>query len=207
MITSQTLKKKQVMEHSNRKLYAGSITVEAAFIMPIVIMIIFALLYLAFYLHDICKIRAETDLILFKTGITMKHDAAIATGEIVYDNITDRGVFYLLTGNTGKEKTAITDFLSRKLSKGLLLVNIKAVNVNVERRKVTVAVEVDTKVSLPGIKYLFHSLSRTMVEGVQPVHNPAETIRYTEVILDTGSKIKGIHELKKKIEDLLNLNN
>jgi TadE-like protein. len=198
---------KQIIKHSNRKLYAGSITVEAAFIMPIVIMTIFALLYLAFYLHDICRIRAETDLILYKAGITMKHDTAIATGEIVYDNIMDRGVFYLLTGNAEKEETAIRDFLSRKLSKGLLLVSIKAINMEVERRKVTVSVEVDTKVTLPGIKYLFHPLSRTMVEGVQPVHNPAETIRYTEVILDTGSKIKGVDELKKKIEDLLNLNN
>lgn len=187
----------------NNKTNTGSITVEAAFVMPIVILTIFALIYLALYLHDICRIQAVTDMILYKGGLTVKHEANVITGEVDYENINDRGIFYSLLGSTTEEEEQIRYYFGQELSKGLFLAKIKEVNIEVDKLKLTVSVEADINVSLPGIKYLFEPFSNTVIKGEFPVHNPAETIRCTEVILETGSSIKGVDELKEKIEDFI----
>jgi hypothetical protein len=199
-----------MMERKNNpknKYLQGSITVEAAFVMPIVIFTIFALIYLAFFLHDMCKIQGMVDKTLHKAGISAKHEANIVTGEISYENISERGVFYLILGNTEEEENRIQLYLQHELSKGLFLTKISSVIVNLGKFKLTVEVEAETKVALPGIKYLFGPLSYRKITGEYPVHDPVESIRRSEVILDTGSKIKGVEELKEKLESIFNFNN
>jgi len=184
----------------NNKYFKGSITVEAAFVMPIVIFTIFALIYLAFYLHDMCRIQGIVDMTLHKVGITVKHEANIVTGDISYEDISERGVFYLILGNTEEEENQIQQYLQQGLSKGLFLTKISSVYVDLGKFKLTAKVEAETKVSLPGVKYLFDPLFSRKITGEYPVHNPVESIRRAEVILDTGSKIKGMEELKDKLE-------
>lgn len=178
----------------------GSITVEAAFVMPIVIITVFALIYLAFYLHDICKIQAVTDIIIHKAGITVKHDADIVTGDVDYEHINDRGVFYILLGSTDADEKQIKDYLIQKLSKGLFLVEVGNINVDVGKFKISASVQADATVTLPGVQNLFQVFSKTVIAEEYPVHNPAETIRLIEVVLDTGSSIKGVDEAKEKLE-------
>ena len=188
--------------NSNNKYFKGSITVEAAFVMPIVIFTIFALIYLAFYLHDMCRIQGIVDMTLHKVGITVKHEANIVTGDISYEDISERGVFYLILGNTEEEENQIQQYLQQGLSKGLFLTKISSVYVDLGKFKLTAKVEAETKVSLPGVKYLFDPLFSRKITGEYPVHNPVESIRRAEVILDTGSKIKGMEELKEKLEGI-----
>ncbi|MHB8129870.1 MAG: TadE family protein [Mobilitalea sp.] len=183
---------------------SANLTVEAAYILPIVIFTIFALIYLAFYLHDRSRIQGMVDKTLHKAGFTVKHEADIATGEISYDRINDRGVFYLAVGSTEMEEKQIQKYLQQELADKLFLSKIKSVKVEVGKFKITITVETNTKVSLPGIKYLFDQFSYTEIEGEYPVHNPTETIRRAEVALETGSKIKGIDELKEKMERIFN---
>jgi len=183
---------------------SGSLTVEAAYILPIIIFTIFALIYLAFYLQDMCRIQGMLDKTLIKAGFAVKHEADIATGEVAYDRINDRGVFYLAVGSTEKEEKQIQKYLQQELAEKLFLSNIKSVKVEVGKFKITLAVEANTKVSLPGIRYLFDRFSYTEITGEYPIHNPAETIRRAEVVLDTGSKIKGVDELKERLERIFN---
>lgn len=178
----------------------GSITVEAAFVLPIVILTVFALIYLTFYLHDICRIQALTDMTLHKAGITVKHEADIATGEVAYDSINDRGVFYILFGNSEKEEEQIQSYLMQQLKDGLFLTRISGVSVKADKFKIKISVKTVTEVSLPGIRWLFEPFSNTIVAGEYSVHNPAEAIRCTEVILETGSSIKGVDKIKEKLE-------
>jgi hypothetical protein len=185
----------------NRNMRSGSITVEAAFVMPIVILAVFAVIYLAFYLHDMCRIQAAMDKTLHKAAITIKHEADMETGEVAYENINDRGVFFLLYGGL-EEEMIIEDYLQQELSEGLFLSKIISVSADVGLFSINASVKAETKVSLPGIKYLFAPSSTVEIKRDYPVHNPAETIRRTEVILDTGSSIKGVDELKEKLEDI-----
>ncbi len=182
---------------------SGSITVEASFVMPIVIMTIFLLIYLSFYLHDICRIQGTVDLILHQAGFSLKHEADIATGEVDYQKINDRGVFYLLFGNMQEEEEQIYGLLKQTLAKKLFLVKIDEINVTVNKTKVEAVVKTDTQVNLPVFSYLFELLPDREIKAACPVHNPAETVRYTEVILELGSEIKGVDELKEKIEKFI----
>ena len=182
---------------------SGSIAVEAAFVMPIVIFTVFALIYLAFYLHDRCRIQGIMDLTLHKAGISVKHDCDITTGEVDYNNLGGRGIFYLLLGSTSDDEKQIKDLLKKDLSVGLFLTKVKTLEVNVDKSYIKVSIEADSKITLPGISYLFKTLSHFKVSGEYPIHNPAETIRRAEVILDTGSGIKGVDELKDKLEKIL----
>jgi hypothetical protein len=188
---------------SKEDMSSGSITVEAAFVMPIVILIIFALIYLAFYLHDINKVQGVADLTLHKAALTVKHEADIATGEVTYEDINDRGIFYMLLGNTEKEEEEITELCEQELSQGLFLVKIRSIKVEAGNFNISIAVETAAEITLPGLSHLFYVFPDKTITGEHVVHNPAETVRCTEVILETASDIKGVDELKKKIENMI----
>lgn len=190
---------------SGRKKYIpGSITVEAAFVMPIVILAVFALIYLAFYLHDLCRIQGNVDLALHKAGLSVKHEADIATGQVAYEDINDRGVFYLLFESSAEEEAELKELLEQELSKGLFLVKIGSIKVEADKLRIKASVKTDMDVKLPLFSHLFNSLPDKVIYGEYPVYNPAETIRIMEVILETGSEIKGVKELKEKMKKLIN---
>lgn len=181
----------------------GSITVEASFIMPIIVLTIFALIYLSFYLHDVCKIQGIVDKTLQKAALCVKHETDFATGAIDYENINDRGVFYLVLGSTKEEEKQINDFLVRELSNVLLLSKVTAVDTSVGKQSISVQVEVQTKISMVWVKRFFTSFSQIEIQGEHAIHDPAETLRRTEVALDTATKIKGVDKLKDSLENIL----
>lgn len=183
----------------------GSITVEAAFVIPIVIFTVFALIYLAFYLHDYCRIQGTMDKVLHKATITIKHDADITTGKVSYETIGSRGVFYLLTGDSNSEKSEILEYLSHELSKGLFITKIQNIQVEVGKLSISASIKAEAQVTLPYFQRLFDQFTSTRINDSCPVHDPAETIRLAEVILDTGSDIKGVNELKDKIDNIMKL--
>ncbi len=154
-------KKHQRLKHDS--FLAGSITVEAAYVMPIIILILITFIYLAFYLHDICRITGEMELALHKAGVSFKHDATIKTGEVDYDEINDRGVFYRIFGSTKEKETRVNNYLKQELSEGLFLVKIKNIKVEDNKSKVTVSVVYHTKLSIPWIAKLFAPLSDQVI--------------------------------------------
>lgn len=186
------------------RLVNGSITVEAAFVMPIVILAIFALLYLSLYLHDICRIQSVMDLALNKVGMTVKQESDFKTGRVHYEKIGKRNTFQLFSGIGEEEEKQIESYLQEDISKGLFLMKIKAIDVKADQFKIKINIETNTKVTLPGISGLFRQFDNTVVAGEYPVHNPPETIRCTQVILETGSGIKGVDQVKEKIEAIFN---
>lgn len=189
--------------NTKRAKQKGSLTVEAALIMPIVIFTLFSLIYLAFYLHDICRIQGMVDKTLNKAGLSVKHEADIATGDVYYEKINDRGVFYLPFGSTKGDEDSIKSYLQKELSEGLFLTDIDEIEVKAGKFDISVSVDTELRLSLRGIQKFFEPYRHRIIEGKCAVHNPAETIRMSEVVLSTGYKIKGIKALKEKIEGFL----
>lgn len=168
--------------------------------MPIVVLTIFALIYLAFYLHDYCRIQGILDKTLHKAAVTMKHEADFITGEVAYEKINDRGIFYLITGSAAENKNRITAYLQEELKNSLFLFKITSIDAEAGKLSVSISIEAKEDVMLPYFQHLFDRLSHIRAEDSSFVHNPAETIRCAEVILDTGSNIKGVKQLKEKLE-------
>lgn len=180
----------------------GSITVEAAFLMPIVIFAIFAIIYLAFYLHDVCRIQGIVDKTLQKAALCVKHEADLKTGKVNYQVIGDRGVFYLILGATDKDVEQIQKYAQQELSQGLFITKATEIEATVGRFSLVLSVDTEIKVPIPWIKQWFQALSHGRITGEASVHNPAETIRRAEVVLETGSEIKGVDKLKEKLESI-----
>lgn len=186
---------KAVRDKINREA-GGSIVVEAAFVMPLLVLTIFALIYLSFYLHDYSRIAGAMDLVMQKAGVAIKHEADLDTGCVYYERINERGVFYALSGDSEADERRITQLLEKELAGGLFISRISKVEVELGRLSIKIMVSAKADISLPFIKAAAGSLLDMNFEGRYPVHNPAETIRICEVILDTGSKIKGVDKLK-----------
>jgi len=182
----------------------GNITVEAALVMPVVVFVLFALMYLSFYLHDRCIVQSAVDQTLHRAALTLKHEADFSTGEIYYKEINSRGVFYLPFGSTKAEEDNIRKFLQKELEDGLFLAKISGVHVDVGKFNITISVEADISITMPGVTNIWEPNNYMTVKGKSQIHNPAETIRLSEVILDTGTKIKGVEALKEKLENILN---
>jgi hypothetical protein len=181
----------------------GSLTVEATLIMPIIILAIFSILYLTFYLHDTYRIQGEMDKVIHKSGLMLKHESQIETGNIFYDNINNRGVLYPVLGDTEADELQIQRYLQKELSKGLYIMEINGIDVTVDPWNISVSLTSEAKISIPLIKNMAQSYLKKEYKTTYPKHNPEETIRMAEVILDTGSKIKGMDELKENLEGIL----
>ncbi len=184
-----------------RKIQA-SFTLEAVFIMPIVLFIIVFILYLSFYLHDICKIQGLTDLVRHKAALNFKREADVNTGKMNYDGI-NKGIFGRLLEGTETKETDVENHLYRMLSKGLFITRVTDVHVSKDTFHIAIRVEGTTRIPIKAIQQLFSSGRTLAVEAKAPYHNPAETVRMSEVILDTGEEIKGFDKLKESIGKLI----
>ena len=179
----------------------GSIVVEAAFVMPIVIFTVFALIYLSFYLYDICMLQGRVDLILHKAGINLKHMADLQTGEIDYEIFFEQNSIDILSNSSDRKEAQIKQILSKELNHGLMVCRLKSVNAEVGALGIKISIEAEHKISLPFFAYLFQNI---IITDSVPIHDPAETIRRDEIILETASEIKGLNTLKNKLENILN---
>ncbi len=181
----------------------GNFTVEAALLLPMILFIIYSMVCLSFYLHDRSRMEGILDEVLHKGALTLKHEADIRTGRVEYENIGNRGVFYLLTGDTEQQEKEFKDYLQEISEKGFFLTEITDIQVEVNKLTIKITLEGEFEVPLKGIREFFHPDSKITVEAERSIHDPAEFIRISEVVLDTGSKIKGFEELKGRIDKIL----
>ena len=186
------------------KVYA-KFTIEAVLVMPIVLFTIVFVIYLSFYLYDYCRIQAITDLLLHRAALNLKHEADIAEGDIFYDEIGRQGVFYQAFGISESKLNHMESFLADKLSKGLLATEVTDINVSANMLKVSVCVEGKFLIPIKGVAEMLFKERTVKVEAERELHNPANTVRMSEVVLDLGSKIKDLSEIKENLESLRRL--
>lgn len=181
----------------------GSFTIEAALVIPIVLFTIFSLIFLSFYLYDICRIQAVADNALHKASITMKHESDLASGRTEYEKINDRGVFYLLSGATEEESNEINRYIGQELEDSLFFTDISDIDVEAGKYKVVIKIKGRFHIPIRGISDLLPINQDIHVVVDSPVHDPADTIRIAEVVLETGSKIKGVDKLMDQLREIL----
>lgn len=178
----------------------GSFTVEAALIMPMLFYLIFSLFYLSFYLHDINRIQGYLDKMLNRTSILIKHEADIKSGEIIYSKINQRGILYNIVGKSEVLEDDIRSYITEELSDGLFMMQITDIQVKIEKYRIEAKVEIRTRMPIKGVLSFFKPRQQKVIEEQVTIHDPADTIRMSEVILDTGSKVKGLEELSNIVE-------
>lgn len=178
----------------------ASITVEAAYVMPIVIFTIFAVIYLAFYLRDYCILQNAIDMTALKASFYANQPSDMAEDEIYYDAINSRGVFYQLVGDLSPVKQQILSVLNKELENSMFLYDRISIQVEVDHYNIKISLNAKRNINLPIIGKVFNRMESTDLVSNYPIHRPAETIRSMEVIMNTASEIKGVSELKKILE-------
>lgn len=170
--------------------------------MPIVLFIVVFIVYLSFYLHDYCKIQGVTDIALYKAAMNIKHEADIGSGKVEYDKI-NKGLISQIFNHSDTNERKIEDYIYMQLSKGLISSRISDVHVTKGLFKLSVRVEANFIFPLEGLRWIIALDNTLIVEGQSDYHYPANSVRISEVILDTGSKIKGFNKIKEGIEKLI----
>lgn len=177
----------------------GSFTVEATIIIPLVFFLIFALFYLGFYLHDLNRIQGAVDATLNRAALIIKNEADLINGDIHYDRIKDRPVFSLFSQNTIELENNIKDCLDTKINKGLFITDITGKEVSIRGGKIKIMIVSKSKIGLVGVSRFFNPVSQQTYESTYTIYNPADFIRKAEIVLDTGSRIKGVDKLKESL--------
>ncbi len=181
----------------------ASITVEAAYVMPIVIFAVFAVIYLAFYLHDYCILQGAVDRTVRKADFYSNQVSDMEMGEIYYEAINSRGVFYPIFGDSSDMEGQMRRVLKQGLEGRLFLYDVVSTHAEADQYKIELILSAKRKINLPIFGKVFRSFEAVSITGGCSIHRPAETVRFMEVIMDTASEIKGVSELKEKLEKFL----
>lgn len=181
----------------------GSFTVEATIIIPLIFFLIFALFYIGFYLYDLNRIQGVVDNTLNKAGLMIKNDADLINGDIHYDKIKERPVFSIFSQNTAELEDNIRDHMDTGLNKGLFIMDITHKEVAISGGRIKIKIITKSNISLGGVFNFINPDRQQTYESSYTIYNSADFIRKAEIVLDTGSKIKGLDKLKEKLQKIL----
>ncbi|MDF2513016.1 MAG: putative rane protein [Herbinix sp.] len=143
------------------------------------------------------------DLSAHKASFYSNQVSDLEQDEIYYEAINSRGVFYLLVGDTSPMKQQVLKDLKKELENSLLLYEKVILQAEIDHYSIKVTVSAKRKIILPIFSRILRTMENANISANYPVHRPAETIRSMEVIMNTASEIKGVSELKEKLEKFL----
>ena len=136
-----------------KKSMKASITVEAAFVMPLVICVIFSFLYLIYYLYDTIAIQSTIDHTLHKAIIYTSKEADFEQNDINYEEREYQGVLSSLFRDRQSMEEMIEAYCSKELEEKLFLVDISSIDVNYKTFKVEISVYIKGNLVLPTSRY------------------------------------------------------
>lgn len=182
----------------------ASYTVEAALIMPIIVIVIMALLYMGFYMHDKSRIQAIINSNLIRAGLIIKHELLIKGNEIDYINLDSRGIYYPILGDIKQEKERIINNLNDQFASNLYLAQIEDINVELDHFNINIEVVVLMDISILKVKELFTgSGTNITISSNGRVHYPAEAVRKFDVMEGMINDVKGYDQVLGKLNSFI----
>lgn len=182
----------------------GSYTVEAAFVMPMIIFIVIALIYMSFYMHDKSRIQSILDTAITQSSLMIKHEMDSTNREIDYEHIDARGIYYPVIGSVEKERNAIIEMVKAQLSSGLFIANIENITVEADHLDIQIKVCARMKISILKVKEFFYgSGTQVTITSRGRVHYPAEFVRRFDVVEGVAHDIKGYDEIILKLQKII----
>lgn len=182
-------------EHPNR----GSITVEMSMIFPIVMYVIFSIIYAGMYLHDYVTIHQAIDEIVLECNTAAKYPMESDGEHINYSCINDRGVFFIIDSDYSIEDNIYSQRLMELLKNRLFITIIEQPKVDIAYTKITASTKCIVKIPFKSVRVLLGEdrLNYSQTSEAEVFH-PAEFVRKFTVLsnLVEGTQI-GDESLKK----------
>ncbi|MDO5291187.1 MAG: pilus assembly protein [bacterium] len=178
----------------------GSITVEAAFVIPIIVVILMALIYFSFYLHDQTVVACVIDEANERLNQAVRQPTNYETGEISYEQLTSQSLLCRVNGDYSVEIDSMRKFIKDRLNKRLMIGEIETIDIKKEQTLITTTVTAKNRIHFfPALEYLkdYHvSVNAADCE----VNNASEYVRAASVTLDVVSQTKAFD----KVADVIN---
>lgn len=177
---------------------SGSLTVEAAFVFPIVCFVLLAVMYMGFYQVDKSNVgtivhqAAEEQAVCMKELVEFEEKKSFSKHQLFY--------FLQSTVETeNKRKGQVEEELFDKLMMG----TVESVSVEADYTKVTVSATISMNIGISRIKEFFTGTPLQYSTSVTvPVHNPSEFARIYDAMGEMLDDIKGFQKVKDKLREM-----
>lgn len=181
----------------------GSMTVEAVFLIPIIIFVIFAFMYMALYFYDQILIDTTSRGAALEQEQRIRHTTDGKTGMIQFEKVSVKGLENLLQ-NYDTEEENITNKL-KKINKNMFQGAVKNTEVSIHTGNIEISGDSEILSLTKAVGSYLPKSSRSNRHYVKlAVHNPEEFVRgYTaleEIAEQTGQAGKIKQTLKKLLK-------
>lgn len=182
----------------------GYFTIEATFILLTVFLVIFGLIYFTFHLQDLTQIQTAMNESLQEEAYYFKHCIDNKTGDIMYENINQKGLFSCYVSEVNVKK--IKENLFSKLDNKLIITTISNVDIKKVGQNIKIVVKSQLNIGISKVKayFLGVGIDHSQEQKIS-IHNPAEFLRGYKAISVLVEDMKGykvIEQLFKKINDV-----
>ncbi len=163
------------------KIQEASVSVEAAYIMPIILGVIFAVMTLSFYFYDVAAAQAVLDRSLEEMGNLFVHPCK---EDLFYDyGAVNERFLNSWSQDSSKWESAWKEKIENNLSKTLILLKKSKTEIEVKKKKISAAVELSYVGSIPFIrKYIpFLGKTRKLTKTITEYH-PSDFVRLISIV-------------------------
>lgn len=163
-------------KNGKEKFLKASITVEASYIMPSMLGVIFAVMVISFYFHDAVTAKAILDRNIARLENVLIHPLEKDSYYYDYSAVNERFLDSFF-GNYELQEDMEIEQIEKELNASLMLLHTRNIDVQIKNKKLAASVELFYGIALPGTEYLpFFKKIRTVTTNVS-VYNQADFIR------------------------------
>lgn len=200
---------KEMVEKSTKDkiqpVVSGSYTIEAALIFPLILLIITALIYLGFYLHDQDRLEAVINETLLTGRNLVRNEAQMDTGFIDYEAYNKRGILYSLQDNLQEKREEIYNYLQLQLNKGFFIADIRSIDVTVSHTDIKLIVKADMVLPFVGLLPFFSGSKTVFIGSNQAaIGSNTEFLRVFDIFSGVAENMPLINDNLMKLQQIFN---
>jgi|GEM_PF-3535986 TadE-like protein. len=184
----------------------GSFTVEAAFIVPLVTMILVLLIDMALYMRDLSTARTLAERVAEDTRALVLNDEEPRLHKVMYERQLTQSVFQRWFAGTDREDADNMDDYLEELSGGRFWISrMDSHSVRVEDGSVVVRIALvsDTGIPMFGKSLTSRWFSDEIVCRIGCADIGFRT-RFYAAAIETGTEVKGLSTVLTKLSELVN---
>lgn len=185
-----------------KKQQQASITVEAAFLIPIIIVAIMALIYLTFYLHDRVRLEEVVEKALGQGNFLMAQRSQAEGKACNYAYLNEPGNWGYLRSSYETDGQEIKNYISENLNQGFFLLEEEDVFCKADGFSIVVKVKMKASISLNPVKNFWKETPEFVLERSVSIHKPEEILRAYDGLQMVIDSTSGFLFVKNYIENL-----
>ncbi len=173
-------------------------------VFPIVMYVIFSIIYAGMYLHDYVVIHQAIDEVILECNTAAKYPMESKGEHINYSSINDRGVFFVIDSDYSIENNIYSQHFLNALENRLFITAIEQPKVDITYTKITANTRCSVKIPFMSVRILLGEdrLNYNQSSKAEVFH-PAEFVRKFTVLSNLVEGTDIGEESIKKLRDII----